>query len=152
MESPGGPWQPMAWKRWPGCRDTDPLGPMKSNEADALLSALVLLAVAAEAVLRGLLIPAAALLLAVAGWGCPARRPAPQSAPRPAAPLPPAPPAVAPAPHPLALLATEASLAAATVADLRRRARAAGLPRPLAHRGRRDALLQALAGAEVALI
>lgn len=115
---------------------------MKPNEADALLSALVLLAVAAEAVLRGLLIPLAALLLALAGWGCPARRPAPQSA---AAPRP-------PAPHPLALLATEAGLAASPVADLRRRARAAGLPRSLSRSGRREALLQALAGAEVALI
>jgi hypothetical protein len=37
-----------------------------------------------------------------------------------------------------------------TVAELRRIARSAGLPRALTRTGRRDALLQALAGLEVA--
>jgi hypothetical protein len=43
------------------------------------------------------------------------------------------------------------SLQPLTVAQLRHRARAAGLPRTLAHRGRREALLAALAGVELAL-
>ncbi len=57
-------------------------------------------------------------------------------------------------PCPLALLAAEveAGLAGVTVAQLRRRARAAGLPRSLSHRGRREALLAALAGVEVAMV
>ena len=57
-------------------------------------------------------------------------------------------------PCPLALLAAEveAALVGLTVAELRRCARAAGLPRRLSHRGRREALLAALAGAEVAMV
>jgi hypothetical protein len=87
-----------------------------------------------------------ALLLALAGWG---RRPAPQPANRPA---PPPPSALVPCPLALLAAEVEAALVGLTVAELRRRARAAGLPRSLSHRGRREALLAALAGVEVALI
>ena len=38
------------------------------------------------------------------------------------------------------------------MAQLRTLARAAGLPRTLTHRGRRAALLQALAGVDVAMV
>lgn len=54
--------------------------------------------------------------------------------------------------HPAAELAHTVveALQTRTVAELRRRARSAGLPRALTRNGRRDALLQALAGLEVA--
>jgi len=63
----------------------------------------------------------------------------------------PAPPAPLPAVHPLATIAAdvEQALAPATVAQLRRQARATGLPRPLAHRGRRADLIAALVALEV---
>jgi len=64
----------------------------------------------------------------------------------------PAPPPAAPIVHPLAAMAEPVvmQLQPLTVATLRRRARSAGLPRQLHHRGRRAALLAALAGLEVA--
>jgi hypothetical protein len=63
---------------------------------------------------------------------------------------PPSPPA--PTVHPLQPVAESVieDLAPLTVAQLRRRARDAGLPRCLSRGGRRDALLEALAGLEVA--
>lgn len=78
-------------------------------------------------------------LLALARWS-------------PAAPPEPSPMAPPPAAHPLALVAAAAAepLAALRVAELRRLARAAGLPRSLSRSGRRDALLSALVGLEVA--
>jgi hypothetical protein len=97
----------------------------------ALLVMLEALAVLAVAVL--------ALLLTLASW-------------KPAAAAPAAPPPPAPAVHPLAVVATTAAeaLEPLTVAQLRRRARGAGLPRCLSRAGRRAALLEALAGLEVA--
>lgn len=73
-----------------------------------------------------------------------------RAAPAPAAPAPAAPPAEAP----LAALAAacRSELEAVNVAQLRRRARAAGLPRPLTRSGRKSQLLDALASLEVALI
>ncbi|MEB3362174.1 MAG: hypothetical protein VKI42_08645 [Synechococcaceae cyanobacterium] len=65
---------------------------------------------------------------------------------RPASPSPTATPLAAAA----ALVASE--LETSTVAELRRQARAAGLPRSLSRSGRRDALLSTLAGLEVAMI
>jgi hypothetical protein len=96
-----------------------PIGP-----ADLLALVLIAVAMVAWAVLRLLLLPALALLLALAGW-----RPA---AP---APLPTAPPTLPPA--------GAVALESLTVAELRRLARAAGLP-ALARRGRRAELLLAL--------
>jgi hypothetical protein len=80
-----------------------------------------------------------ALLLTLARW-------------RPAAAAPVAPPPLAPAVHPLAVVAAAAAeaLEPLTVAQLRRRARGAGLPRCLSRTGRRADLLAALAGLEVA--
>ncbi len=93
------------------------------------------------------------------------RRPAPEPAavePEPvlAAPIAPEPEAAAPvaaagaSAHPLAELGAIAADAMQhlTATELRRRARAAGLPRSLSRSGRRDALLQALAGLEVAAV
>jgi hypothetical protein len=108
---------------------------MKTHPIEALLL-VVLLVVEALATLVAAL---------VALQQC-CRRETPQPASAPTAPTAPPPP---PTPHPLAAL----SLApAGTVAQLRHRARAAGLPPTLARSGRRDALLSALAGLEVALI
>ena len=93
--------------------------------------AIVLAWLVAEAVLT-LLVAAAALVVAL---------------------LPPgAAPAAPPAEHPLITVAAAAAepLQLLTVADLRRLARAAGLPRTLTRSGRRDALLTALVGLEVA--
>lgn len=106
-----------------------------NTKNDPVVIAAVLLIDMAETIIRGLIIPLLALLLVIAGHGATPRRPAP-------------------ALHPLALVISdaEAELARCSVADLRRRARAAGLPRSLSHRGRRDALLLALAGSEVAMI
>lgn len=112
---------------------------MKTTTDGAVLALAVLLAAAAETLIRDLLIPLIALALALLG-ACPA---APAAAPRCRPPL----------DHWAQLAARgEAELSPLTVAQLRARARAAGLPRSLSHRGRRAALLQALAGAEVALI
>lgn len=104
-----------------------PLHPIEA----LLLAVLVVL----DAV-RVLAVSLVALLLTVAGW-----RPTPRRA---------APPA--PIVHPVAELANTVieALQTQTVAELRRRARSAGLPRALTRNGRRDALLQALAGLEVA--
>lgn len=86
-----------------------------------------------------LLVALAALLLTIARW-----RPAASAPAAPAAP--PAPPLQ----HPLLALAVD-GLQPLTVAQLRTRARAAGLPRSLTRNGRRTDLLHALAGLEVAM-
>jgi hypothetical protein len=131
-----------------------------------LLAGLVVLEAAAV-----LLVAAVALLLTVARWR-PAARPAPAletvdgnpghalvesplvapESPDQGMPEPVEPASTAPAVHPLAGLAEPVAeaLEPLTVAQLRQRARAAGLPRHLHHRGRRAALLTALAGLEVA--
>lgn len=98
-----------------------------------------LLLVLGLAVVRAALVLAAAvvaLLLTLAGW------------------RPPAPPAAAPVlAITLAALAevAAAELEALPVAELRRRGRAAGLPRSITRTGRRAALVPLLAGLEVAL-
>jgi hypothetical protein len=106
---------------------------------DLLLLALFATVWAARTLLVGLV----ALALLLARW-----RPAAAPAPVPAAPVP-APPEA----HPLALLAAAAmdQLQPLPVAELRRLARVAGLPRALTHKGRRAQLLEALGGLEVAL-
>jgi hypothetical protein len=103
------------------------------HPVDALLLAAV---VTLEAV-AVLVVALVALVLAVARW-------------RPAAPA--AAAAAPPTPHPLSVVAEPVveALQPLTVTELRRRARAAGLPRTLSRAGRRDALLYALAGLEVA--
>jgi hypothetical protein len=103
------------------------------HPVEALLVALI---VVFDAV-RVLAVSMVALLLTVAGWRHTPRREAP-----------PAPPLV----HPAAVMAHTAveALQTRTVAQLRRHARSAGLPRALTRTGRRDDLLQALAGLEVA--
>ena len=119
----------------PGTMNTNRPAP----DAVALLLAVALEVAEALAVLA---VAALALLLTLARW-----RPAP------AAVTPPPPPApTVPAVHPLAVVAASVfeGLEALTVAELRRRARAAGLPRNLSRTGRRAALLPALAGLEVA--
>ncbi len=117
------------------CRppNQSPLMTMKNAHPVELLLVAVLVTLEAAAVLLTALVP---LVLAVARWS-------------PAAPAPEAPPPLA---HPLAVLAdgVVAQLQPLTVAQLRTRARSAGLPRGLARTGRRDALLQALAALEVA--
>ena len=70
--------------------------------------------------------------------------------PAPPAPVPSQPPANAPLAAPAALVALE--LGRSNVRQLRRLARAAGLPPSLSRSGRRSALLDALSGLEVALI
>jgi hypothetical protein len=85
---------------------------------------------------RLVLVPLVALLLTLAGWRPSTVAPAP-------APAEGAPPA--PTPEPVA-----ESLAPLTVAELRRRARDAGLPRQLSRSGRRADLLAALVALEVA--
>lgn len=98
-------------------------------------------------VARLLLVPALALLLTLAGWRPAPRSAAPQPqpvAPAAAEPLPPAPAVLlACAPEPVAIAAPP--LEGLTVAQLRKLARAAGLPRSLSHAGRRAQLLAALA-------
>lgn len=122
---------------------------MNRNEAHPLeLAALAVMATgwALWTVARLLLVPAVALLLTLAGW-----RPAPRvAAPRAAAPQPVAPPAPLPqaAAVVLACAAAPVTIAAPpleglTVAQLRKLARAAGLPRALSHSGRRAQLLAA---------
>ena len=118
---------------------------MTRNEAHPIeLAALAVLALgwALMTVARLLLVPALALLLVALGW-----RPA---APQPVAPAPIASPeapslALACAPEPVAVPAPP--LERLTVAELRRLARAAGLPRALGRSGRRAQLLEALAAA-----
>ncbi len=91
---------------------------------------------------------AAVLVVAVAALALTLLQAPPAAATAPA-PAPPAPPAE----HPLAVVAESlvAELEPCTVAELRRRARAAGLPRSLSRSGCRDQLLSTLAGLEVAL-
>lgn len=116
---------------------------MTRNEAHPIeLAALAVLALgwALMTVARLLLVPALALLLVALGW----RPAAPQ--PEPIAPLPQAPAlALACAPEPVAIAAPP--LERLTVAELRRLARVAGLPRTLSRSGRRAQLLEALAAA-----
>ena len=103
------------------------------HPVDALL--LVALAVlwAVAVLARAVVVPLVALLLTLAQW-------------RPAAPPP------APLEHPLAMVAAGLAegLAGVPVRELRRRARAAGLPRQLSRSGRRADLLVALVALEVA--
>jgi hypothetical protein len=109
----------------------------------------ILLAWASSQALVALAAGAVALIAALLPHG-----PAP-AAPAAAELTPPAPAqAPPPAEHPLITVATRtaAPLQRLTVADLRRRARSAGLPRTLTRSGRRDALLTALLGLEVAMI
>ena len=142
---------------------------MNNNEVHPVELLLIGGLAVVEAVMV-LAVALAALVLTVARW-----RPAPlepaveHSAPMaplpavehsaPMAPLPPvehsAPAPLPPAPPAVPLLTTLAGDAAAAmaplnVAELRRQARAAGLPPALTRNGRRDALLMALAGLEVA--
>lgn len=113
--------------------------------------AVLALAWAVWQIARLLLVPAAALLLVLAGWrparpGASEAPPAPIAASEAAAPLPPAAAVVlACAPEPVAIAAPP--LERLTVAELRRLARAAGLPRSLSRSGRRAQLLEALAAA-----
>lgn len=121
---------------------------MTCNEPDALeLAALAVMATgwALWTLARLLLVPAVALLLTLAGW---------RPAPRAAAPQPVAPPAPLPQRPAVVLACAAAPVAIAappleglTVAQLRKLARAAGLPRALSHSGRRADLLAALAPA-----
>lgn len=126
----------MRWKRCAGRRILRPLETMQElhtplHPIEALLLAVL---VVLDAV-RVLAVSLVAVVLTVATRLTPRRA---------------APPA--PIVHPIALLASTAvdALQTQTVAELRRRARSAGLPRALTRNGRRDALLQALAGLEVA--
>jgi L-aminopeptidase/D-esterase-like protein len=108
---------------------------MNRTEVHPVEALLLVVWLALEAAVV-LLTAAMALLLTVARW-------------RPVAT---APAAAPPQQHPITLLADAlvATLEPLTVAQLRRLARAAGLPRSLTHTGRRDALLTALVGLEVA--
>lgn len=114
------------------------------------IEALLLVAMAAVwavwTIARAVLVPAVALVLALLPVA-----PAASTAPAEPEPAPPA-PAPAPMPHPLIEVAeaVAADLATSTVAELRRLARHAGLPRQLARAGRKAELLQALAAWEVA--
>lgn len=121
------------------------------------LAALAVLALgwALMTVARLLLVPALALLLVALGWR-PAPRPAapqpqpvapaPIASPEAPTPLPQAPAfALACAPEPVGIAAPP--LDRLTVAELRRLARAVGLPRTLSRSGRRAQLLEALAAA-----
>ncbi|MEY3962881.1 MAG: hypothetical protein RLZZ106_136 [Cyanobacteriota bacterium] len=111
----------------------------------ALVAGLVVL----EAAIT-LLVALAALLLTLARWRPAAPAPTPAQA-SPAAPVEPiaASPAVA-LHHPLVELALEA-LQPLTVAQLRSRARAAGLPRNITRTGRRAELVEALVAMELAM-
>jgi len=124
-----------------------------AHPVELLLVTALALGGALWTVARLLLVPAAALLLAALGW-----RPAPHQ-PEPVAPAPIASPEVAapaaePRPRAPALLLACAPVPVAIaqppldrlpVAELRRLARAAGLPSVLSHSGRRAQLLEALA-------
>jgi hypothetical protein len=124
----------MRWKRCAGCRILRPRT-MNRTEVHPIEALLLAVLVVLDAV-RVLAVSLVAVVLTVAGW-----RPTPRRA---------APPA--PLVHPIALLASTAvdALQTQTVAQLRRHARSAGLPRAVARNGRRAALLEALAGLEVA--
>lgn len=123
----------------------------ESHPVELLVLAFLALAWALMTVARTLLVPALALLLTLAGW----RPAAPQ--PEPVAPAPseapPAPIAASEAPAVVLTCAPEPvaipapPLERLTVAQLRRLARAAGLPRTLTRSGRRAQLLEALAAA-----
>lgn len=115
---------------------------MTRNEAHPLeLAAVAAMALgwALWTVARLLLIPAAALLLLALGWRPATRAAAPQ--PQPVAPA--SAVVMACSAGPVAIAAPR--LEGLTVAQLRRLARAAGLPRSLSHSGRRAQLLAALA-------
>lgn len=108
------------------------------NDAHPVELALIAVLAVVEAI-TVLVVAVVALLLTVA----------PITATSPVAPVTqPTPPAV----HPLVVVAADAAAALEgnTVAQLRRMARAAGLPRALSRTGRRDALLNALVGLELA--
>jgi hypothetical protein len=98
-----------------------------------LLLVAVLALEAAWVLARAVLAPLVALLLTLAHWRAPA-------------------PPLAPLEHPLALMAAGIAdaLAGMPVREVRRRARAAGLPRQLSRSGRRAYLLEALVALEVA--
>jgi hypothetical protein len=114
----------------------------------ALVAALVVL----EAAIT-LLVALAALLLTVAQWWPAAPAPAPTEvlAAEPIEPIPAA-PAVA-LHHPLVELAQTVAdgFSSSTVAQLRQRARTAGLPRSITRTGRRAELLEALVAMELVL-
>jgi hypothetical protein len=112
------------------------------HPVEVLLVAAVLVVWAVVTIARTVLVPIVALVLTVAGLPGPCRTVPTATVPAP------------PQAHPLQTLATAAGahLAPLPVRELRRLARSAGLPRTLAHRGRRAALLEALGGQEVALI
>jgi hypothetical protein len=118
---------------------------MKNTHPVELLLFGALLALEAAAVLLAALV---ALLLTLAHWRPAAAAPAVNHEPPTAPPLP------AAAPWPLAEQAEQARevLESLTVAQLRSRARSAGLPRALSRTGRRAPLLEALAGLEVAMV
>jgi hypothetical protein len=119
--------------------------PTPAAPADPVLSCIAALLLVAAAVCwscwqiaRLLFVPVLALLLVALGW-----RPAPRAAaPQPVAAAPIAAPDV---PAPVAIAVPP--LDRLPVAELRRLARAAGLPRSLTRSGRRAALLEALAAA-----
>jgi hypothetical protein len=132
-----------AWKRRRAGRINRP-ETMNTNTPHPV-EVLAAVALAVAAALLQLLTSAVALGLTVASY----RRAWPGSV---EANLPqPIPPAPAPAVHPLAELAAaaEATLAHRTVAQLRQRARALGLPRSLTRAGRRADLLRQLVAVEV---
>lgn len=131
------------------------------HPVELLLLAGLALLWALWTVARVLLVPALALLLTLAGWR-PTAAAAAVTAGTERAATAPQPPFTASTqtgltavqtPVTLADLAQQAAatLQPLTVAQLRQQARAAGLPRALTRSGRRDALLSALAGLEVAL-
>ncbi len=137
------------------------------HPVELMALAALLLAEALLTVLRLLVVPAVAALLVLAGWRPGPRAAAPQAQPvgaasaeplpaadaaepaGPAEPLPQAPAvAMACAPEPVGL--EPPPLERLTVAQLRRLARVAGLPRSLTRSGRRADLLLALSGLEAA--
>lgn len=120
--------------------NTSPRRTMDRTElhpADALLLLALAVLWAVAVLARAVLVPLVALLLTVAGW-----RPG-ALAPAAAAPVAAAEPPLAPVAEPIA-----EALVPLTVAELRRRARAAGLPRALSRSGRRADLLEALVALE----
>ena len=114
-----------------------------------LLAGLVALEAAAT-----LLIALLALVLTIAGWSPASAAPQRPTAQVSAAPTPePIQPAATPQPHPISELASQAAAALQplTVAQLRRLARSAGLPRAISRNGRRSALLDELVALQVAV-
>lgn len=123
---------------------------MNRTEMHPVELLLVLTVVVLEAAIT-LLVALAALVLALAQW-TPAAPAATPSQVLPAAAVEPIPAAPAvPLVHPLQQLAVDA-LRHLPVAQLRQRARAAGLPRSLSRSARKVELVSALAGLETALI